>query len=484
MSLSSVPPTSRYFSTRLPHGLAAQLLGLLLATLAPAAMRGATTNWIGASSNWFTITNWSILALPTSGDNLRFTNAGFNTPTISGFGAFANSITFVAGAIPFTIDGTQTLTVTDITNASTSLQTFSVSTIALGNSANWSANAGALSFSSAVSLGSKNLTLGSSGGQASDISGIISGSGKVTVQSGVWTLSNGANSYTGSTNISGGTLVVTANGALGNISGGATLDLKNVAYSAAQPLTANGSSTLAVSSGTSSFAGPISLSGSQLNVNVTGTLLTLSGVISGGSGEDLAKSGAGTLTLSGTTSNTYGGNTLINAGTLILAKTAGLNAIAGGQITIGASGVLRLGASNQIANGVDMQLNGGTFALNNFSETLGKLDLSANGGTIDFGGTAAALVFAKSAGENWNGGTLGITNYTTASNSLRFGSDNSGLTSSQLASIIFEGYGLGAQIDANGFVTPVPEPATYAALFGAVALVVAGYRRRNGAGRG
>ncbi|MBL9185983.1 MAG: autotransporter-associated beta strand repeat-containing protein [Opitutaceae bacterium] len=480
-------------SSLFPRGRRARTTGFLglaiisLLWLAPREAAAQTSNWNGSDGNWNSFSNWSLNLLPTSSHDLRFSTSAFTNVSINGFGGFANSITFLTGANAFTIGGSQSLAVANITNSSSNLQSFSVSTISITGNADWSANTGAFSFSSAVNLGNNELTLKSSGAQASDISGLISGSGKVKVQSGVWTLSNGANSYTGATEISGGTLAVTANGALGNISGGTsisgggTLDFRGVTYSAAQPVSSS-SSNIAASVGTSSFAGPISLSGGSdaLTVNVSsGVLLTLSGVISGGGGDKLTKIGTGHLTLSGSSANTYSGDTLINAGKLVLAKTAGLDAIAGGVVFVNTGGILELGASNQIASGVDMRLNGGTFELANFSETLGKLDLTASGGTINFGGTASALVFAKSSGENWDGGLLAITSYTTASNSLRFGTDNTGLSSTQLASIVFEGISVGAQIDVNGFVTPVPEPATYAAIIGAIALALAGYRRRR-----
>ena len=79
---------------------------------------------------------------------------------------------------------------------------------------------------------------------------------------------------------------MTANGALGTVAGattvasGATLDLQNVNYATAEAITLKGG-TLATSTGTSTFAGAVALGTGDGTVNVAGTQLTLSGVISG-----------------------------------------------------------------------------------------------------------------------------------------------------------------------------------------------------------
>src|SRR5205823_14586562 len=79
---------------------------------------------------------------------------------------------------------------------------------------------------------------------------------------------------------------------------------------------------------------------SSATVNNGGFLLTISGAsntsiaaaISSTGG--LTKNGAGILTLSGTTANTYTGLTTVNAGELDLGKTATVNAIGSGGLTV------------------------------------------------------------------------------------------------------------------------------------------------------
>ena len=225
-----------------------------------------------------------------------------------------------------------------------------------------------------------------------------------------------------------------------------------------------------ITSGAQSYAGSVSL-GADTVFKSGNAGISLSGAVSGNgkalvidtaqaaslvSASNLAsltKSGNGTLTLTG--HSTYTGGTIINAGTLAL------------------------GVSDALAGTSALTLAGGTLASNGFSQTFGTLTL-AGGSTIDFGNGASALAFADSSAIGWNG-TLTILNYTTSMDSLRFGTSNTGLTSTQLGLISF-GSGFFAQIDGNGFVTGVsaiPEPSTSAALAGSGVLGLAVWRRRR-----
>ena len=111
--------------------------------------------------------------------------------------------------------------------------------------------------------------------------------------------------------------------------------------------------------------------------------LELAGVVSGGTA-GISKSYAGTLIFSGSGSNTYGGTTSVNKGTLLLNKSASAIAIPG-NVTIN-DGILKLGAAAQIAtsSAITLIANGGqspNLQLNGFNQTLSALTFNS-GGTV------------------------------------------------------------------------------------------------------
>ena len=182
-----------------------------------------------------------------------------------------------------------------------------------------------------------------------------------------------------------------------------------------------------------------------------------SGIIQNGSATSvsLVKTGSGALTLSG--ANTYTGDTTVSGGTLAL------------------------GADNVIGDVSDMIFNTGTtLETGGFDDTFGTLDI--NGSVIfDFESLGTSnLAFANSSGVTW-GGDLDIINFTFDSDSIQFGTDSSGLLSSQLADISING--LDVTIDSNGFlagVVHVPEPQSVAlATLGLLSLGFVGWRRRR-----
>ncbi|ECG1483937.1 AIDA autotransporter-like protein ShdA, partial [Salmonella enterica subsp. enterica] len=170
----------------------------------------------------------------------------------------------------------------------------------------------------------------------------ISGSGQV-VKSGDETLTlSGSNTYTGGTLISGGTLVATNVEALGtgDVTDNATLELNTGGdftnnISGSGQVVKSGDDTLTLS-GANSYTGGTTISGGTLvatNVDALGsgdvtnnavlelnTGGTFDNAISGSG--NVVKSGADTLTLSG--SNTYTGGTLISDGTLVASNVEAL----------------------------------------------------------------------------------------------------------------------------------------------------------------
>lgn len=204
------------------------------------------------------------------------------------------------------------------------------------------------------------------------------------------------------------------------------------------------------------FSGPWTLPASGTTTfqnQPAGTTVTISGAIGGAA--NFAKTGAGTLVLSGP--NTYSGTTTV------------------------AAGIVKLGAAGTIATSSSVILNGGTLDPDGFNQamsatTLGMLADS----TMDFVAGPSEVDFANSAAVAWTAGkVLNLANWNFSTTKLRFGTDNSGLTEVQLAQIQFNGSGLGtAMLDANGYVTLVPEPASV--LLASIGVVVAWpYRRRS-----
>jgi autotransporter-associated beta strand protein len=172
----------------------------------------------------------------------------------------------------------------------------------------------------------------------------------------------------------------------------------------------------------------------------------------------LIKNGSGTLTLGGTAANTFTGTNTINAGLVLAAK---VDALGSGNALIMSGGKLDTGGLNQ---------------------TVGILDLDGNA-TLDFGSGSSAVAFNNSSTLDWGSFSLSIANWTSGSDSLRFGTDATGLTPTQLSQIVFTDQGnVTGQIDANGLVTPAvaPEPSSIVlCLLGGLGMAGAIRRRRR-----
>ncbi|MGA2854711.1 MAG: autotransporter-associated beta strand repeat-containing protein, partial [Verrucomicrobiota bacterium] len=250
-----------------------------------------------------------------------------------------------------------------------------------------------------VTITNNSTTYSFSGGSIGGSAALTkSGSGSATL--------GAANDYSGPTLIKGSLLIVSANNALGAtgggtvVSNGAALGFQSVTYSSAEPVTISGtgvsnSGALYAASGVSTFAGSVTMAASSSVGVVSGLYLTLNGAISGGF--DLTKSGAGWLTLGGTSSNTYGGTTYVNEGTLALAKSTG-NAVPN-DLFIGDgthAATCRLGAEGQLASGCDVTVRDASLLdLNNHSANIGNLTLtngaaSSGAGTLGLGGNVAS----------------------------------------------------------------------------------------------
>ena len=188
----------------------------------------------------------------------------------------------------------------------------------------------------------------------------------------------------------GGPFSLTLDGASGitvaSGSGANTISTNVVLGTAATQTWANNSTSLLTVSG--------GVSGTNKNLVVTTTAgggdTTISGSVILGNGT-VTKSGAGTLSFTGVTANTYTGLTTVSGGELDLGKT-GVNAI-GGSLTVTAGTAKLTGTGgDQIANSGTVTVNGATaaFDLNGKTETVAGVSLQG-GGTIQDVATGGAL---------------------------------------------------------------------------------------------
>ncbi|MFT3938462.1 autotransporter-associated beta strand repeat-containing protein [Rhodopseudomonas sp.] len=302
-------------------------------------------------------------------------------------------------------------------------------TVLTGNSAytgGTTISAGTLQIGNGGTTGSiaynvnNNGTLAFNRSNALTFSGLISGTGSVA-QLGAGNLSlPGANTYTGGTTISRGTVTVGNNSALG------TGDVKMIQ-----------GATFAFGIGDYTLANNFVISGTSIFNIRAGTTQTITGAVSDGDTAGIIqKNGDGKLILSGPTS--YSGGTIINAGTLQLANSNMLSATTAATVASGTT--LDLGGFDQtigslagagsVALGAALLTTGADNSSTNFSGAMsgtggltkqgtGNLVLSGtndytgpttiNAGTLSVNGSIASAVTASSGGRLGGSGSVGST---------------------------------------------------------------------------
>jgi fibronectin-binding autotransporter adhesin len=341
-----------------------------------------------------------------------------------------------AGAFTTSSSTGDTLTIRGggLYNQSTATQTLAVP-IALAANQVWNAAEGDLLISGSSLLnGTSELTL--AGGHDITISAAIEAGSGAIIKTGTGTLTlAGANTYTGATTVSEGTLLATNSSALGSTAGGTTvaagavLELQNSASIGAEALALDG--TLRSNSGANAYGGAIS-------------------------GTGVVTVGGGSLTLSGTTANTYTGATTVNDGSLILAKTAGTTAVSG-ALTIGdssgaaSSAIVQLTNANQIADTTAVTLLAdGRLDLNGQNETVGSLGSAAaaaniqlGAGTLTTGGDNSSTTFAGVIA-----GSGGLTKAGTGTFTLTGANTYTGTTSVNAGTLLLGGTGVIADTSA------------------------------------
>jgi len=299
------------------------------------------------------------------------TKSGTGTLTLSGLNTYTGATTVSAGTLALS-GGDALADASSVTvSAAGTLSVAASETIA------------SLSGAGTVTISAATLTVGADG-SSSTFSGIIqdgSSAGNLA-KSGTGTLTlSGANTYTGTTTISAGTLVAAHDSALGGTAGGTTVSsggalsigagrtiAENLALSGTGSF--NSGALVQTSAGTSTLTGTVTLTNNATITTSTGTaVLVLDGVVGGGGA--LTKAGAGVLQLNG--NNSYSGATTVSAGFLRAYHSNALGTTSAGT-TISSGASLRIGDDVTLAENLSVSGLG-----------------SSNNGAIQFSGTTGTI---------------------------------------------------------------------------------------------
>ena len=253
------------------------------------------------------------------------------------------------------------------------------------------------------------------------------------------------------------------------------------------PLTFSNNATLSIAYGERVAGGTTTFNGSggntlysdgTLQLGAYGVAITTAIGESGGS-FSFTKTGAGTLTLSAV--NAYTGATVVSAGVLELAGTVGGALGSTSEVNIAENAVLLVSQSNQVQDSASVSLSGGTITRGSgVSEVFGSLNVNGSG-ILDFGtGTAGRLTFGVYQDNTATASALLTLRNFIPGNSFTF--INSSFTEEAIGSYFtfgpgFVDYSL-SNTDTTFTITAIPEPSTYLAAAGLLALSVWPVRRR------
>jgi fibronectin-binding autotransporter adhesin len=377
---------------------------------------------------------------------LTGTNAGSNTygGTLTDGAASPNFTNLTkAGLGKWVLTGSNTYTGVTTINAGT----LSVATIGnggvvsgnLGSATNAAANlvlgGGTLQYTGTTASTDRNFTLTAAttstidintGGTTLTMSGASTSTTGNLIKAGAGTLElSGANLYTGTTKVTGGTLKLTNSLAIQSsafdTSGAGMLDV-----------TTTNTPTFGGLTSATNYALPSNVTSLTLNPG-SGTV-TYTGDLSrtgGGTGLTLTKTGAGTQVLGGT--NSYSGDTAVNAGNLQIESAGALGSSA--NITVSATNNSALVLNNVITgSGKALTIsgvgNGGFFGAlstpattNTSSEWQGSVTIAATSGTR-IGSQSGLLKISGNIGQTTAGSSLIIRNADTAGATLLSGNNN------------------------------------------------------------
>ncbi|VIO79004.1 Adhesin BmaC autotransporter [Bradyrhizobium ivorense] len=307
----------------------------------------------------------------------------------------------------------------------------------------------------AGTLNASSVLLGSNTGLIFNYNGFstfapsISGTG-VVVQNAGTTLLSGQNTYSGGTQINGGTIQVATNQSVGT--GAVTLGLGGgQLFNDTFVANTNLGGTFQAVADNLSFSNSFNLSGGGVTnaVDTQTNTLTLTGVISNAvssSAGSLSKFGSGTLVL--TNANVYSGGTLINAGTLQVTNNS---SVGSGAVTLNGgtfqAGVNNLTFSNSFflssSSTIDTQAN--TLRLSGVladTPSSGEFGSSPIPGTLTKVGSGTLVLTAAntySNGTNINAGTLQLGNGGTTGSIVKNVANNGILAINRSNAYTFDG---------------------------------------------
>ncbi|EIP99631.1 PEP-CTERM putative exosortase interaction domain-containing protein [Opitutaceae bacterium TAV1] len=350
---------------------------------------------------------------------------------------------------------------------------------------------GALTVEAASLTVQNGATFGGGGTAARrlNVAGSISGNFTVniTASGGGGITANGAANYNGTATIQSGSFILNHTEAGGTdahiVLSGGSLGLGTAI--------ANNSVTIGSLSGTGSVSPNIGgTTGTRTLVINQSTNTTFSGTfIAGTTNRVLAvtKSGSGTLILEG--ANAHQGQTLVNAGSLVLAAESTLAAATGDVVVNGATAILSTSVANANVGG-NLTLSEGILRLNDTSA--GSLTLAAgkdftmSGGSIELSlDTIHDQIFGDGGNFSITGGTL-VLDVTGAGfsyeNSWQIFSSFAGGSVTDLTIIGYDTAQYTAVLGNDGYLgfTAIPEPSALALITGGVTLgSILCRRRRN-----
>jgi autotransporter-associated beta strand protein len=335
-------------------------------------------------------------ALTAPGGTVRLT-AGNQT-------AATSAVTVSAGGLFDLNNSSDTIGTLTLNNGSVSTGT---GTLTLGGNVTDTAVS---SISGNLALGSATRSFTINASSTLNISAVVSGGVGLT-KAGTGTLVlTAANTYSGTTTLSAGTLTAGNNSALGtgtlNVTGG-TFSGSGGALTLANAVTLGGNLTVAGTVAVT-FNGAVTLTGNRTVTTTNTGLTTFAGNIGQStSGLALTKAGSGTLVLSGT--NTYTGATTVSAGTLLVNGTqtgSSVSVASGGTLGgTGPVGAISVLSGGHLAPGVNSSQTGTLTAAIVTLPTGSTFNVQANGTTAGSGYSQLSV----SGTVNVTGSTLNFT---------------------------------------------------------------------------